>query len=129
MLTDTPVAPSARGYTLNIDPALVLSPSTLNTVTVGNAFSTQLTAAGGSGEDYFFTSTSLPAGVKLDSDGTLHGTPTTATGSPFHFTVTATDNMAGTVTDAYTLAVNTAPAASPSKCGSGPPWATISASS
>ena len=72
-------------YTLNIDPALVLSPSTLNTVTVGNAFSTQLTAAGGSGEDYVFTSSALPAGVKLDSDGTLHGTPTTATGSPLHF--------------------------------------------
>ena len=53
--TDNLKGSVSTGYTLNIDPALVLSPSTLTAVTAGNAFSTQLTATGGSGEDYVFT--------------------------------------------------------------------------
>ena len=54
------VSDSARGvastsYTLTVDPALVLSPTTLTVVTVGNAFSTLLTTAGGSGAGYVYT--------------------------------------------------------------------------
>ena len=65
--------------------------------TVGDKYSTQLTATGGSGAGYKFTEVDLPAGLTLSSSGLLSGTPTTATGSPFFFTVTVTDSKGGTV--------------------------------
>ncbi len=80
-------------YTLNIDPGLVLSPTTLTVVAVGQPFSTQLTAAGGAGFGYTFSIGSHPAWLTLSASGLLSGTPTTAIGSPFHFTVTATDGI------------------------------------
>ena len=91
-VTDSLRGTGSTSYTLNIDPALVLSPTTLTVVTVGNPFSTQLTAAGGSGAGYTFTSANVPAWMTVSSTGLLSGTPTTAIGSPFHFGVIATDN-------------------------------------
>ncbi len=112
-VTDSLKGTAATGYTLNVDPALVLSPTTLTVVTVGNSFSTQLTAAGGSGLGYTFTGAHLPVWMSLSSTGLLRGLPTTASGSPFHFTVTATDSNAGTVRQTYALTVNPALAIKP----------------
>jgi hypothetical protein len=107
-LTDSLKATDSASYTLTIDPALVLSPTTLTVVTVGQPFSTQLTAAGGSGAGYDFSVGGHPAWLTLSPGGLLSGTPTTTTGSPFHFTVTATDGIGGTGSHTYALSVNPA---------------------
>jgi hypothetical protein len=105
-VTDSQRGTATASYTLTIDPALVLSPTTLTVVTVGQSFSTQLTAAGGSGAGYSFSIGSHPAWLTLSSGGLLSGTPTTAIGSPFRFTVTTTDSFGGTGSHTYALAVN-----------------------
>ncbi len=112
-LTDSHKATSTASYTLNIDPALVLSPTTLTVVTVGQPFSTQLTAAGGSGSGYSFTVGSHPVWLTLSASGLLSGTPTSPTSSPFQFTVTATDGNGGTGSHTYSLSVNPALAIRP----------------
>ncbi|TXH53724.1 MAG: hypothetical protein E6Q97_12510 [Desulfurellales bacterium] len=57
------------------------------------AYSFTFLAVGGAGAPYTFSYTgTLPPGLTLASDGTLSGTPTTVTGSPFLFTVTAEDS-------------------------------------
>lgn len=59
--------------------------------TVGSAYSLSLTAAGGSTGTYTWelTSGTLPAGLTLNSDGTITGTPTeTVTNTPLTFRVT-----------------------------------------
>ncbi len=67
-----------------------------------------MTAAGGSGKGYAFTGAGLPAGLTLTRAGLLSGTPTTASGSPFDFMVTATDSNGGTVSQPYALTVDPA---------------------
>jgi large repetitive protein len=107
-VTDSDKATASTSYTLQVDPALVISPTTLTVVTVGNAFSTQLTAAGGSGSGYTFTGSSMPAWMKLSSQGLLSGTPSVNATSPIHFTVVVRDGTGGTVERAYSLSVNPA---------------------
>jgi Putative Ig domain len=91
---------------------ITISPTTLPTAAVGFSYpATTLTATGGSGEDYSFeiTAGNLPSGMTLSSAGVLSGTPTTATESPFTFTVTATDSLGGTGLQNYSLTVNESP--------------------
>ena len=42
-----------------------MSPATLPVLTVGDSYSQQLTASGGSGTGYSFTATGVPAGLTL----------------------------------------------------------------
>ena len=72
---------------------------------MGDAYSQQLTASGGSGAGYSFAATGLPAGLSLTTLGLLSGTPTTAIGSPFMVDVTVTDGDGGTGSQIYTLTV------------------------
>ena len=101
-LTDSNGAVGSRNFALTVDPALTLNPGVLPIATVGSHFSTLLTATGGSGAGYTFRAAGLPAGLTLSPAGVLSGTPTIATstptliGTPFTFTVTATDNRGGT---------------------------------
>ena len=82
-------------------PLAVFSPISITTAslpagTVGVAYtSTTLAATGGSGS-YTWSATGLPAGLSINSTGTISGTPTTATGSPFSVQVTATDTVSYT---------------------------------
>ncbi len=93
-------------------PTLALSPvsGSLTAGVVGVAYATQtLTAADGTAPySYAVTSGSLPAGLTLDADGTLSGTPTAS--GPSSFTVTATDDLGATGSANYTLAVTTSAA-------------------
>ena len=58
-------------------PALSITTSGLPVATVGAAYSTMLSASGGSGtKSWTVASGSLPAGLSLASDGVLSGTPT-----------------------------------------------------
>jgi Putative Ig domain len=60
------------------------------------------------------TGGTLPPGLSLSTSGVISGTPTTATGSPFSFTVQVTDSATNTATATLSITVNAAPS-----CASG----------
>jgi outer membrane autotransporter protein len=112
----------SRAYSLTVAaPTIVVAPTTLGNATVAAAYSTTVSASGGTAPYSFaLTAGALPAGLSLSSAGTLSGTPTA--GGTFNFTVTATDSSSGSgphtgsrayalVVDAPTIAL--APAALP----------------
>ena len=91
----------------NVTP-IALSPTTLPPATTGSAYSQTVSASGGSSTGYTFavTNGSLPSWLHLDTaTGALTGTPSSAVGSPFAFTITATDSQSTTGSQAYTLTV------------------------
>jgi hypothetical protein len=106
--TDGNGGTGTQTYTSTVDPALVLSPSTLPTPTVGNFYSEQLSASGGSGSGYVFTTGTLPAGLTLNDSGLLSGTPTSASGVVVTVDVTVTDSDGGTGSLSYALTVKEA---------------------
>jgi hypothetical protein len=82
---------------------------------VGNAFSYQFTATGGSGSGYTFsTNSALPPGLTLSPEGLLSGTPTDDTGSPFTLDVMVTDDQGASATSGdLSLPIQAAITASP----------------
>jgi CSLREA domain-containing protein len=92
-------------------PTITLSPS-LPDGQVSVPYSQLITASGGAGP-YTFTTTSgsLPDGLTLETDGTLHGTPTVA--NTFTFTVTATGSHNCTGSQPYTITIAPAPVICP----------------
>jgi large repetitive protein len=104
----------SRAYTLTVDPAITLSPTTLPVATVGDAVDDKLTAKGGSGADYTFdlaSGSSLPNGLTLGTAGVITGTP--AQSGKYTFTIVATDSIGATASRAYTLTVDPAITLSP----------------
>lgn len=105
-VTDNNGFAGTRQYTLAIDaPEITLTPASLPSGRVNDAYSADFEADGGTAP-YSFTATAgnLPDGLSLATDGTLSGTPT-KDGS-FVFSVTATDNNGFTGTRDYTLAID-----------------------
>lgn len=102
-------------------PSISIAPSTLPNGDVGTAYSQTLTAIGGTGPYTFAVSSgTLPTGLTLSSSlGTITGTPSTTTGSPFSFTVQATDSLSATGTQAYTVTINPAVTVTPSTLPNG----------
>ncbi|WP_052108265.1 putative Ig domain-containing protein [Aerolutibacter daejeonensis] len=98
-----------NAYVLTITaPTLTLTPASLPATTAGAAYNTTFVAGGGIAPyAYAVSAGALPAGLALNAaTGALAGIPTVA--GSFAFSVTATDSTtgtAGTVTNAYTLAV------------------------
>ena len=88
-----------------------MSPTTLPVLTVGDSYSQQLTATGGSGAGYSFTATGVPAGLTLSSTGLLSGTPTDA--DSFTMDVTVTDSISATGNLSYSVTVDPAITMSP----------------
>ena len=86
-------------------PAMTLSPSTLPKAQVGAAYSSAITAAGGTSPyTYSIVSGALPGGIALGSaSGSLTGTPT-AEGS-FSFTVAVSDQYGNTTSSSYSIDV------------------------
>jgi hypothetical protein len=84
--------------------------NSLQTGTVGQAYSVQLGAAGGSGSySYAVTGGSLPAGLSLSSAGLVSGTPTVA--GTQNATIKVTDSSGNSAVGSFSFTVN-APAAS-----------------
>ena len=85
----------ARAYTMTISaPTIDLTPTTLPDPTQGAAYSAALSASGGTAPYTFsIVGGALPAGMTLNSGGTLSGTPTNA--GPYAFTVQASDSSTG----------------------------------
>ncbi len=90
----------SRDYSVTINAAIVLAPTTLPDGTMGVAYSQQITATGGTGA-LVFSAGSLPTGLTLTSGGLLAGTPSVS--GDFSFTVTATDTVAATGQRTYNL--------------------------
>jgi len=96
---------------LNITPTIVtLSPTQLPGGVVGNAYSQQLVANGGTGP-YTFSiqslplgpNTTLPAGLTITSGGLISGTPTAVTPSPQTVIIQAVDSNGAIGTKTYTI--------------------------
>jgi len=68
-----------------------------------------LTASGGTGTGYTFSSTDLPAGLMISSGGTISGTPTVS--GTFTYHVTITDSAGNTGTTACSVTINPPPSA------------------
>ena len=77
--------------TINSVPSITTS-SPLPAGSVGTSYSQSLAASGGSLPlTWSVTGGTTPPGLNLSASGILSGTPTSATGSPFSFTVKVTD--------------------------------------
>lgn len=93
--TDAGSMTGARAYTMTISaPTIDLTPTTLPDPTQGAAYSAALSASGGTAPYTFsIVGGALPAGMTLNSGGTLSGTPINA--GPYAFTVQASDSSTG----------------------------------
>ncbi|MEO6326208.1 MAG: Ig domain-containing protein [Thermoanaerobaculia bacterium] len=91
-------------------PTITVTPATMPDGLVGVAYPNQTMGASGGTVPYTFavTSGSLPPGLTL-TGGVVSGTPTTSAGSPFDFTITATDANGCTGSRAYTVTIGTCP--------------------
>jgi hypothetical protein len=86
---------------------LTIIPASLPAATEAISYSQTLVASGAVGTARFALIGGLPAGLQLSRDGVLSGLPTTPTGAtPVTFIITATDDSGATVTQTYSLAVN-----------------------
>lgn len=90
---------------LGAPPSIILTPTSLATGSVGTSYSQQITASGGNGGPYTYTgqSGSLPAGMTLQSNGLISGTPTE--GGSFPLIIAASDGT-NVGTQSYTLVIN-----------------------
>ena len=84
------VVPSS-GVGINVYAIRITSPETLPNATQYLPYSTTLTAAGGTSPYSFATSSGLPTGLTLNSNGTIAGTPTGGAGAT-SIRVTVTDS-------------------------------------
>jgi hypothetical protein len=109
--SSTPTAQTASAnFTISVATApLSISTTSLPNAVVGQAYNATLVSAGGNPPVTWSISVgSLPSWASLNSStGAITGTPPNTTGSPFNFTVKATDSStpAQTATQALTITV------------------------
>ncbi|MDQ2947205.1 MAG: putative Ig domain-containing protein [Acidobacteriota bacterium] len=87
-------------FSITITTGVTIITTALPGGTAATTYSTQLAASGGTPPYSSWTATGpLPPGLTLNSaSGVISGTPTTAFGSPFNFTVTVKDSQGNTST-------------------------------
>jgi len=110
----TPQQIATKQFNIIINPVLAISTTSLASGTVGTAYSQSLQTNGGGVPPIAWSITlgSLPPGLTLNAGtGVISGTPTTATGSPFNFTVQAADSGTPqqTASKALSISMATAP--------------------
>ena len=130
--TDSAQAPGtgSQPFTVSINtpaPLLISPGQTLPAGVHGTPYSFALTATGGYLPlSWTVTAGTLPPGVTLNADGTLSDTPTTASSTPFSFTVTVTDSSKPTrATDSVAYAITISEPPPPSVNNTPPPTATV----
>ena len=115
-VTDAAKSIATSVFDLTIARSLVITPATLPDATLGTGYTQSLTATGGTAPyTFILDSGSLPAGITLNSAGSVAGTPTAA--GQFSFTVRATDSGGLTGTIAYQLKVAAPPLIAPTITG------------
>jgi hypothetical protein len=124
--SSNPALTATLPVSLKVD-VIVVSPGQTPPAGVhGTPYSFTFTAMGGNLPlSWAVTTGTLPPGLTLNPDGTLSGTPTTASATPFAFTVTVTDSSAPTPATnsvAYAIAISEPPP--PSINNTPPPTAT-----
>ena len=108
--TDANGYTASRAYTMNVTPASTISvgPSALPQGNEDLPYAQALAASGGTAPyAYALTSGTLPAGITLSSGGLISGTP--AVSGTFNLTVTATDSLGFSGSQAYSFVVIAAP--------------------
>jgi len=101
--TDANGCQGTQVISLKICPVITVNPDTLPAATVNAAYTQAITATGGSGAyTYSLGGGTLPAGLLLNSSGTLSGTPTSTVSRTF--IVNATDANGCVGSRSYTLA-------------------------
>jgi subtilisin family serine protease len=90
-------------------PPLAITTTSLPNGAVGRAYSTTLSASGGTPPYTWTESGSLPPGLALSTNGTLSGTPTTA--GTWNFVAQVTDTHSASATQALSISVNSPSAA------------------
>jgi hypothetical protein len=109
-LTDAATATASKGLSILVQPAVAITTASLPNGAVGVGYSQQLAATGGQAPlTWSLAGGVLPTGLTLNAGGLVSGTPTTATGSPFGFTVRVTDALGGTSTQGYVVSIAGAP--------------------
>ncbi|MET3664717.1 putative Ig domain-containing protein [Caulobacter sp. 1776] len=103
--TDSGSQSNTRAYSGTIAAALAVTPTTLTTPVLNQAYSQTVSSSGGTAPVTFAISAgSLPTGLSLNaSTGAITGTPTAA--GAYAFTIQATDNNSTTATRAYSGAI------------------------
>ena len=112
-VTDSEATPATaqKALSITISPAqLTITTTSLNSGTVGTAYSASVSATGGTTPYTWSTTTgALPGGLTLNaSTGAITGTPTTA--GTFDFTVEVTDSEATPATAQKALSITISPA-------------------
>jgi adhesin/invasin len=102
------VTSSSQFNSITINPSPTITTSALPNWTVNQPYSQTIALAGGTAPETFAVSAgTLPPGLSLDSStGAITGTPTTTSSDPFDFTVTATDAVGETASQAYSITIN-----------------------
>ena len=125
-----PPASGSQPFTVTIStpgPPVLIPGQTPPAGVHGTAYSFTFTATGGNLPlSWTVTAGTLPPGLTLDPNGTLSGTPTAASSTPFAFTVTVTDSSTpapATNSVAYKIAISEPPP--PSINTTPPPTATV----
>lgn len=95
-VTDKNGATASRTLSLAVTAGVTITTSSLPQGTTGVDYGVDLLASGGT-TPYTWTATGLPAGLTLNPDGWLHGTPTSNGGNPV-FTVTDANGIKATKT-------------------------------
>ncbi|MGA2132917.1 MAG: putative Ig domain-containing protein [Bryobacteraceae bacterium] len=109
-LKDSASGTATASLSITIITPLSITTSALAGGSPGVPYSTTLAATGGTPpySNWIISSGALPPGLTLSaSTGVISGTPSTATGSPFAFTVQVSDSASNTATKAFTLTIST----------------------
>jgi hypothetical protein len=127
--SSSPVLTGTLSVSLQIDASpLVITPRQAPPAGVhGTPYGFTFTATGGNSPlSWTVTSGTLPPGFTLNPDGTLSGTPTKRSSTPFEFTVTVTDSSTPTpATNSHTYAITISEPPPPSINNTAPPTATV----
>ncbi len=97
---------TSGAQTFTIGAALTITTNSLPNGTVGVAYNQSLTASGGQAPYTWAQAGGSLAPLTLNANGTITGTPTTAT--TLNFTARVTDDLGGTTTKALSITVNAA---------------------
>ena len=109
--TDSVGATGSQAYSVVVNPAVTLSPSSLPNWTANKSgYSQTIVSNGGTGVIALGLSGTLPTGLSL-SGSSISGTPTVS--GTYNFTVSGTDTVGATGSQAYSVIINSAPSLSP----------------